>query len=236
MTGIAFGSGGGTGASLPSLTVPATAAHILRGKEAIDSRGNKIIGTMQAKSAQTYTPDSSKQVISAGQYLSGDQTISAVPTQVKSITPTRSAQTVYPDAGKYFSRVTVQGMKIQIVSASVQPTSSRVLDLEGFGCTPQALFFLLEDDWDSMSDGKTVVAGYFSRSSDNTSGYSRGAVLYADDIEESGEIWSGRLTCSNPNGWTVLWSEEGFSLEEPDGRFDDHKTYAVLICGFDNEE
>ena len=80
MTGIAFGSGGGGGGNLPLLTIPATAAHILQGKEAIDGKGNKITGTMQAKSAQTYTPGSSSQVIAAGQYLSGDQTISAVPT------------------------------------------------------------------------------------------------------------------------------------------------------------
>lgn len=236
MTGIAFGSGGGGGGNLPLLTVPATAAHILQGKEAIDGKGNKITGTMQAKSAQTYTPGSSSQVIAAGQYLSGDQTISAVPTQEKTVTPSMSAQSVYPDAGKYLSRVTVQGMEIKTVSATVQPTNKRQLDLTGFGVTPYFISFVLEDNWDSMVDADTVVAGYFSRSSDNTTGYSRGYVLYAADIEESSGDYSGKLTSSTPYGWTVTWQTDGFILVEPDGLFDDDKTYTVLICGFDKEE
>lgn len=236
MTGIAFGSGGGGGGNLPLLTVPATAAHILLGKEAIDGKGNKITGTMQAKSAQTYTPGSSSQVIAAGQYLSGDQTISAVLTQEKTVTPSMSAQSVYPDAGKYLSRVTVQGMEIKTVSATVQPTNSRVLDLEGFGCTPQAIFFLLDDDWDSMENNELVMAGYFVRRPGSSSGYSRGYVLYAMSSWEDTGVYSGRLTAANPNGWTVSWSDEGFSLEEPEGLFDDTRAYTVLICGFDKEE
>ena len=72
-------NGGGDSAALPALTQPASALDILKDKEAIGQDGKKIVGEIASKSAQTYTPDSSKQVISAGQYLSGDQTISAVP-------------------------------------------------------------------------------------------------------------------------------------------------------------
>lgn len=229
-------NGGGDSAALPALTQPASALDILKDKEAIGQDGKKIVGEIASKSAQTYTPGSSKQVIAAGQYLSGDQTISAVLTQEKTVTPTASAQSVYPDAGKYLSRVTVQGMEIKTVSATVQPTNKRQLDLTGFGVTPYFISFVLEDNWDSMVDADTVVSGYFSRSSDNTTGYSRGYVLYAADIEESSGDYSGKLTSSTPYGWTVTWQTDGFILVEPDGLFDDDKTYTVLICGFDKEE
>lgn len=229
-------NGGGDSAALPALTQPASALDILKDKEAIGQDGKKIVGEIASKSAQTYTPGSSSQVIAAGQYLSGDQTISAVLTQEKTVTPTASAQSVYPDAGKYLSRVTVQGVEMKTVSATVQPTNSRVLDLEGFGCTPQAIFFLLDDDWDSMENNELVMAGYFVRRPGSSSGYSRGYVLYAMSSWEDTGVYSGRLTAANPNGWTVSWSDEGFSLEEPEGLFDDTRAYTVLICGFDKEE
>lgn len=73
MTGLVFGSGGGK--KLPQLTTPATTAHILLGREAIDQEGNKLVGTIPSKSGQTYTPDGTMQVITAGQYLAGDQFI-----------------------------------------------------------------------------------------------------------------------------------------------------------------
>ena len=47
-------------------------------------------------------PITSEQTIEAGQYLAGSQTISAVPTKVKSATPTFTQQTVYPTSGKFF--------------------------------------------------------------------------------------------------------------------------------------
>ena len=40
------------------------------------ANGVKYTGSIQSKSAQTYTPTTSDQTISAGQYLSGAQTIS----------------------------------------------------------------------------------------------------------------------------------------------------------------
>ena len=55
----------------------ATTANILSGKTAY-SGGSKITGTIASKGAQTYSPSTSAQTITAGQYLSGTQTISAV--------------------------------------------------------------------------------------------------------------------------------------------------------------
>ena len=78
MTGFVMGGGGG-GTSLPQLANAATAKDILEGREALDQNGQKIVGSISKKGAQTYTPGSSPQVIAAGQYLSGDQTIAAIP-------------------------------------------------------------------------------------------------------------------------------------------------------------
>lgn len=56
------------------------------------------------KSAATYTPNTSTQTIASGQYLEGNQTISAVPTETKEIT---ANGTYTPTSGKFFSEVTV---------------------------------------------------------------------------------------------------------------------------------
>lgn len=86
----------------------AVETDILSGKTAYVD-GNKIIGTITSKEAQTYIPSSSEQVINAGQYLSGAQTISAVPTEEKTITPSASAQEITPTENKFLSKVTVSG-------------------------------------------------------------------------------------------------------------------------------
>ena len=52
----------------------ASAANILNGYTAYVN-GSKITGSMQSKSAQTYTPTTTDQTISSGQYLGGAQTI-----------------------------------------------------------------------------------------------------------------------------------------------------------------
>ena len=86
----------------------AVETDILSGKTAYVD-GNKITGTITSKEAQTYIPSSSEQIIDAGQYLSGTQTISAVPTEEKTITPSALSQEITPTENKFLSKVTVSG-------------------------------------------------------------------------------------------------------------------------------
>lgn len=60
----------------------AAAGDILSGKTAWVG-GNKKTGTIPSKGAATYTPSKSVQTIAAGQYLSGAQTIAALPLDMK---------------------------------------------------------------------------------------------------------------------------------------------------------
>lgn len=105
---IATGKVTGTYKPLDTSDANAVAGDLLSGKTAYVN-GSKITGTIASKEAQTYTPSSSEQVINAGQYLAGAQTITAVPTEEKSATPSVSGQEIVPTAGKFLSKVTVSG-------------------------------------------------------------------------------------------------------------------------------
>lgn len=67
----------------------------------------KVTQSITTKAAATFTPGDTVQTIAAGQYLSGVQTISAVPTETKTVTAGTSATTVNRTSGKYMTAVTV---------------------------------------------------------------------------------------------------------------------------------
>lgn len=98
----------GTSTKIDTSSANAIASDILSGKTAYVN-GSLVTGSITSKEAQTYTPSTSAQTIAAGQYLSGAQTIAAVPTEEKSATPSATAQEITPTAGKFLSKVTVAG-------------------------------------------------------------------------------------------------------------------------------
>ena len=73
------------------------------------------------KPATTYTPSTLEQTIAAGQYLEGIQTISAVPTETKSIT---SNGTYTPSSGKFFNSVAVNIPNPTLQSKTVTPSEA----------------------------------------------------------------------------------------------------------------
>lgn len=89
----------------------ATASDLLSGKTATTDAG-EIVGTMPSKSAATYNPSQSIQTISAGQYLSGNQTISAVAfddSKVLTGTTIAGKAGTMPNRGTVASTITTQG-------------------------------------------------------------------------------------------------------------------------------
>lgn len=67
-------SGGGTAKFMDTADATATSAQMLNGATGYVN-GSKVTGNIQSKAAQTYTPSTADQTITAGQYLSGAQTI-----------------------------------------------------------------------------------------------------------------------------------------------------------------
>jgi len=73
-------TGGGTASFVDISGDTVTAGDMLDGVTAHNASGNAITGSISSKAAATYNTSTSDRTISAGQYLSGAQTIKAVTT------------------------------------------------------------------------------------------------------------------------------------------------------------
>ena len=90
-------------------SVDAAAADVLANKIIVDAEGNVVAGTMPANGAVTHTLDAGTNnqsyTIPAGHH-NGSGSVNIV-LETKSATPTKSAQTIAPTAGKVLSSVSV---------------------------------------------------------------------------------------------------------------------------------
>ena len=92
---------GGSGGIDKSLLeqVSATPSHVLSPETFIDCNGEIKTGTIPSKSAAIYSPSTSTQTITAGQYLSGAQTIGPMKLQSKSTSVSAgSGKWIRPDS------------------------------------------------------------------------------------------------------------------------------------------
>lgn len=115
MAGIVPIAGGGNNIDLSRIT--ATTADVLASKKFIDNQGVLRNGDIASYAGDTeITPDSSNHTLAAGIYLPRAVTFKALQTQSKTVTPARLSQTVKPDAGKYLSQVTVEGINYEYIN------------------------------------------------------------------------------------------------------------------------
>lgn len=114
VTGGVSGGGSTAETNLQNKSVtPSETAQIITPDNGYDGLSQVSVGAISKTyigsgvtklAAKTYTPSTSQQTIASGQYLDGAQTISAVPTETKTITENG---TFKPSTGKFFSQVTV---------------------------------------------------------------------------------------------------------------------------------
>lgn len=114
----------------------ATASKILSGYSAwVD--GSEVKGSISSKSAATYTPGTSNQTISSGQYLSGTQTISGdsnlKAANIKSgvsifgVSGSYSGDTVNVTAGSWTTKINTSGWASRVYSPSSGSGSSKTV-------------------------------------------------------------------------------------------------------------
>lgn len=107
--------GGGTAKFMDTSDATAVSGSMLSGITAY-ANGSKVTGNISSKAAATYTPSTADQTITAGQYLSGAQTIKGdadlIPSNI------RSGVTIFDVQGSLSSATISQDGTTKILSIS----------------------------------------------------------------------------------------------------------------------
>lgn len=189
----------------------ATASQILAPYTAYVASG-KVTGTIQSQGAQTITPGTSNQIIQAGKYLSGAQTIlgdsDLIPGNIKNgvsifgVSGTYSGQTGYEAIRFYNSGITVSSnTQLTIPGVSLQslygiiafPTSIPSLD----NMTTSGDFGVVIDNMSPSAGFFDGFYGYVSKSLGSTPGGSTYAIDVSMSISGSNTV----ITVSDNNGF-----------------------------------
>lgn len=112
---MSAGAGSSEPTELPELSNPAAAADISKGKDAINSAGKRVVGTMPENPAVVITldTDNTDYFIPAGRH-DGEGWV-GIELEEKIVDITEEPQTVTPSDGKVLSKVTVPGLVAEIV-------------------------------------------------------------------------------------------------------------------------
>lgn len=106
----------------------AAVKDVLLGSTFSSMNGVKLTGTIPKLAAMTYSPSSEDQVIAAGQYLAGDQTISKINLEEKTVSPSNASQTITPSSGyDGLSKVIVNAALRQAKIATFSTTENQYL-------------------------------------------------------------------------------------------------------------
>lgn len=165
------------GVVLPSLSNPASSAHILSGKEAIDSNGNKITGTIATKTVDNLTASGSVITVPSGYYSTN---------VTKSVTSTTQATpSITVDANGLITAIASQ-------TAGWVTAGSK-------SATKQLAFQAAKTITPSTTDQVAVSSGYYTGGNITVKGDSN---LIAGNIKSGVSIFgiTGTLTTGGGSG------------------------------------
>ncbi|MDQ7094230.1 hypothetical protein REC12_11580 [Desulfosporosinus sp. PR] len=135
----------------------AVASQILSGLYAYVN-GVKLTGTIPSKTAQTYTPGTSAQTISAGQYLSGAQTISGDANLIAA--NILSGKSIFGVSGSYpdYQLMTASDATLASSTTTVSTSSTSMAQVKQFRVTGPRGIIRVKFDFGSGNAGTTTSA------------------------------------------------------------------------------
>lgn len=172
--------------------------EVLSGKTFTSVSGNNLTGTMPSKTAETFTPSTTDQTITSGQYLSGDQTIAGDPNLVS--TNIKSGVSIFNVEGSLQTGATIY------TTTTTPSSNSTTISFTGLAQEPKMFAVQIQSQITNsstrtvvnvMSDGTNTYASQSYEQRSNSSGYTYYSTSFT---------WSysnGTLTITSPSGTTT---------------------------------